>query len=186
MLDDHFVTGLLTAMRSLYGKKFDDQWASVTQDELHQTLKTALSDLSREQLQHGMQAMLNHPFCPTVPEFRQWCQQGGSWLTPDEAWAQALRHVSQRDRITVQARDAFLQSRQILEVEGQRAAARPFRDVYARLVQEAQAAGQVQRFWEPVKLAAPVQPEPAVASPEVAAASLAKLKAMLGDIGRAS
>lgn len=138
---------LIAKMRELYGRKFDQQWDGVDVESLANTVAECLDGLTIEEMRAGIARMMREPWPPTIPEFRQWCEQGGTWLTADEAWAMALGYLSDsKNEITMQAKQALQQVRYIIDGESQRAAARAFRDVYARNVEHDKSAGLSQSY----------------------------------------
>ena len=151
---------LIAKMRALYGRKFDQQWADVAPDALAEVFLEALTGLSVEEITRGMNRMMREPWPPTVPEFRSWCEQGGAWFTADEAWAMALHHYSSnKNEITECAKSALYEVKFIIENEGQSKAARAFKDTYVRNVERAKADGKQQKFWQPIALPKPPEPE---------------------------
>ena len=154
------VTRLLQKMRVLYGRKFDQQWSDVDPKYLADVFLEVLSGLSLDEITHGVNRMMREPWPPTVPEFRSWCEQGTVWLTADEAWAMALHHYSSnKNPITECAKSALSAVKHIIENEGQKHASRAFKDGYVRRVEQAKASGQAQKYWQPIALPKPPEPE---------------------------
>lgn len=179
---------LIAKMRELYGRKFDQQWDGVELDSMASTVAECLSGLSTEELCAGVARMMREPWPPTIPEFRQWCEQGGAWLTADEAWATALAYVADpKAQITVQAKAALTKVRSIIDQEGQKAASRAFKDIYSRRMTEDKAAGVSQSIAPKVL----PKPEPMPFTPPTAEEAanqkamrekyLKNLQAMLGQ-----
>ncbi|MEC7119128.1 MAG: hypothetical protein VXW65_04385 [Pseudomonadota bacterium] len=176
---------LISKMRALYGRKFDQQWAGVDPQMLAETFADGLQGLTEQELRNGIQRMMREPWPPTIPEFRQWCEQGGSWFTADEAWAMSLAYLADPDQeITTQAKTALTKIRYIIDNEGQKAAARAFKDFYVRVVEEAKTQGVAQSIYKPKVLPKP-QPAPEPTAEEAAEQKAkaqhyaAKLKKML-------
>lgn len=179
---------LISKMRAMYGHKFDQQWKGVNPQELSETFLECLSGLSIAELQAGVARMMREPWPPTIPEFRSWCEQGGAWLTADEAWASALAYVADpKTQITVQAKAALTKVRSIIDQEGQKAASRAFKDIYSRRMTEDKAAGVSQSIAPKVL----PKPEPMPFTPPTAEEAanqkamrekyLKNLQAMLGQ-----
>lgn len=177
---------LISKMRALYGRKFDQQWSAIDPQVLAETFAEGLQGLNEQELRNGVQRMMREPWPPTIPEFRQWCEQGGSWFTADEAWAMSLAYLADPDQeITTQAKTALSKIRYIIDNEGQKAAARAFKDIYVRVVEEAKTQGVAQSFYKPKALPKP-QPAPEPTPEEVAVSKAkaqqyaAELKKILG------
>ena len=166
---------LISKMRAMYGHKFDQQWKGVNPQELSETFLECLEGLSVEELRAGLTRMKREPWPPTIPEFRQWCEQGGAWLTADEAWASALAYIADpKTQITVQAKAALTKVRYIVDNEGQKAASRAFKDIYTRKVQDDKAAGVSQSIAP--KALPKVDPVPEPISEHQRAANLSRLE----------
>lgn len=147
---------LISEMRACYGNRFDQQWRSVEPEVLAAKFVQVLQGLSTDQIAAGFKRMLREPWPPTIPEFRLWCEQGGTWLTAEEAWVSALAYNNDPNTaITKQAHEAYIRIRQILDQEHQRAAAKAFKDVYQRIVSDCQASGEQQTNFFAVKIAPP-------------------------------
>lgn len=169
---------LIGKMQKLYGAKFTAQWAGVETDDLADELILALGDLSISDIRHGFARMLTEAWPPTVPQLRKWCEQGGDWLTADEAWVAALAHDASGGRsvVTIATHSALAAVRQVMTVEGQKAAAWAFKDVYARAVSDLKKSGGVQvNYVPPAKIDKPKNN--VVADHAAAHALLAKMKA---------
>ena len=158
---------LISEMRACYGNRFDQQWRSVEPEVLAAKFVQVLQGLSTEQIAAGFKRMLREPWPPTIPEFRLWCEQGGTWLTAEEAWVSALAFSNDSSAvITVQAHKALSRINQVLSQEGQKAAARAFKDIYQRIVSECNTSGVQQNNYFAPRLAAPVEPINAKPMPE--------------------
>jgi hypothetical protein len=145
---------LIKEMRELYGDKFEWQWQAIQpRSRLAEKFIEVLGDLPPAAIQNGIKRMHREPRVPTLPEFRMWCEQGGAWLTADEAWANALMHQEDSNTpITEQAYAALRRVTLIINNEGQKAAARAFKDIYQRIVSNCQSKGMAQSQYQPVKL----------------------------------
>jgi hypothetical protein len=173
---------LIAKMRELYGRKFDQQWDGVDVESLANTVAECLDGLSIAELQAGVNRMMREPWPPTIPEFRSWCEQGGTWMTADEAWASALAYVADpKTQITVQAKAALTKVRCIIDNEGQKAAARAFKDIYARRMSDDKAAGVSQSI---APRALPkVDPVPDLMTEQQRKANLSRLEQIKQQIG---
>lgn len=79
---------LITKMRSYYGKKFADQWAGVDPKDIAESMVECFQGLSADDFKRGVTKMMKSSFCPTIPEFRSWCEpKADAWLDAHEAWA---------------------------------------------------------------------------------------------------
>ena len=151
---------LIKEMRELYGTKFDRQWETVKPQDMLNKFIQVLGDLPAAAIQNGINRMYREPWIPTIPEFRMWCEQGGAWLTADEAWANALMYQEDSTTpITEQAYAALRRVTLIINNESQKAAARAFKDIYHRIVSNCQSKGMAQSQYKPVELPAPKQEE---------------------------
>lgn len=159
---------LIDSMRNLYGEKFDRQWRNSEPAALIETFVMVLEDLSTAQIAAGFTRMVKTlAWPPSVPEFRLLCEQGGNWLTAEEAWVNALAFSNDANTaITVQAHEAFGRINQVLSQEGQKAAARAFKDIYQRIVSDCTNNGVKQSNYFAPRLAAPIETIDAKPCPE--------------------
>jgi len=92
--------------------------------------------------------MNSEEWCPNLPKFRSWCEQGGDWWTADQAWAKAMMFESDPlSKITKLAKRSLEEVRHILNAEGQKAAHYAFRDIYQDYLRQAKEKGRVQEMW---------------------------------------
>ncbi len=85
---------LITKMRSYYGKKFADQWAGVDPKDIAESMVECFQGLSADDFKRGVTKMMKSSFCPTIPEFRAWCEpKADDWLGSHEAWAIAKQSI---------------------------------------------------------------------------------------------
>lgn len=79
---------LIAKMRSFYGKKFTDQWSGVEPNDIACAMVECFVGLTAEDFKRGVGRMMKSTFCPTIPEFRSWCEpKTDDWLGAHEAWA---------------------------------------------------------------------------------------------------
>lgn len=136
---------LISRMRGMYGKKFVDQWAGVDPQEIAYAMTECLSGLSVQELQAGFDRMKTSVFCPSIPEFRAWCEAASPYLTENEAWLQAVKfdHGNGTTSISSLAKQAYemvrINKSQYVDANKQNFYA--FRDCYLRLVAEAKSRG---------------------------------------------
>ena len=79
---------LITKMRAYYGKKFADQWAGVDPKDIAESMVECFQGLTADDFKRGVAKMMKSTFCPTIPEFRAWCEpKADAWLDAHEAWA---------------------------------------------------------------------------------------------------
>ncbi|WP_335954029.1 hypothetical protein [Acinetobacter higginsii] len=79
---------LITKMRAYYGKKFADQWSGVDPKDIAESMVECFKGLGAEDFKRGVAKMMKSSFCPSIPEFRAWCEpKADSWLDAHEAWA---------------------------------------------------------------------------------------------------
>ena len=85
---------LITKMRAYYGKKFADQWAGVDPKDIAESMVECFQGLSADDFKRGVVKMMKSTFCPSIPEFRSWCEpKADAWLDAHEAWAIAKDSV---------------------------------------------------------------------------------------------
>lgn len=79
---------LITKMRAYYGKKFADQWSGVDPKDIAESMVECFQGLGAEDFKRGVAKMMKSSFCPSIPEFRSWCEpKADAWLDAHEAWA---------------------------------------------------------------------------------------------------
>lgn len=85
---------LIGKMRGFYGKKFADQWAGVDPKDIAESMVECFQGLTAEDFKRGVTKMMKSTFCPSIPEFRSWCEPKASdWLDSHEAWAIAKNSI---------------------------------------------------------------------------------------------
>ncbi|EHU2133740.1 hypothetical protein [Acinetobacter baumannii] len=85
---------LLNKMKAFYGKKYADQWGDIDAQEIATAMVECYQGLTTEDFKRGVNRMMKSTFCPTVPEFRSWCEPKASdWLDAHEAWAIAKNSI---------------------------------------------------------------------------------------------
>lgn len=85
---------LITKMRAYYGKKFADQWSGVDPKDIAESMVECFQGLSADDFKRGVAKMMKSTFCPSIPEFRSWCEpKADAWLDAHEAWAIAKDSV---------------------------------------------------------------------------------------------
>lgn len=85
---------LLNKMKAFYGKKYADQWGEIDAQEIAAAMVECYQGLTAEDFKRGVTKMMKSTFCPTVPEFRSWCEPKASdWLDAHEAWAIAKNSI---------------------------------------------------------------------------------------------
>lgn len=79
---------LIAKMRAYYGKKFADQWAGVDPKDIAESMVECFQGLTADDFKRGVAKMMKSTFCPSIPEFRSWCEpKADAWLDAHEAWA---------------------------------------------------------------------------------------------------
>lgn len=155
---------LIEEMQTCYGKRYSDQWVGVDDLRIATQMVKVFKDLTAQEFKRGLQRMYQSAFCPTLPEFKQWCLQGSTWLTEHEAWAQALAYEKSGQTISI--------SRHVLKTLKEfkkgfdelnpraESQSKAFKDMYVRIVTNAKLMGDVQSFTDPVgALKAPKEDE---------------------------
>lgn len=148
---------VLNRISDVYGADFTKKYAGYTDDaELAQLACTVFNGLTPADITRGIMRMNSEKWCPSLPEFRSWCEQGGDWWTADMAWAKAMQFESDpATPITKLAKRTLDEVRQVLAQEGQKAAHYAFKDIYQDYLTRAKEKGRVQEMW--VKPKAPKQ-----------------------------
>ncbi|MFB6328927.1 restriction endonuclease [Acinetobacter variabilis] len=139
---------ILGRIQQLYGAEFDKKFGSIDPVQLQQTTCTVLNGLKPKDIKRGLDRMLTEKWCPSLPEFRSWCI-AADWWTADQAWAKAMNFEADPSKpITALAKCALDEVRHILDVEGQKAAHRAFKDIYEDYLQKAKDQGRAQELWK--------------------------------------
>lgn len=141
---------LMNKMKAFYGKKYAEQWGDIPASEIADAMVECLQGLSAEDFKRGYLRMQKSTFCPTIPEFRSWCEpQTSEWLGAHEAWAIAEKSVGfDGEELTViwteQMAQAFSRCENLVKTgdKFQRTEAKKiFCDAYERLVDQAKDQG---------------------------------------------
>lgn len=146
---------VLDRISELYATEFTKKYAGYSDQELRQLACTVLNGLNPSDIARGIVRMNSEGWCPNLPQFRNWCEQGGDWWTADMAWAKAMQFAENPNTpMTKLAKRAFDEVQQVLSVEGQKSAHFAFKDIYHDYLRRAKEKGRVQEMW--VK---PVEPK---------------------------
>lgn len=144
---------VLDRISGLYGTEFSKKYSGDSDAELIQRACTVLNGLTPADITRGIMRMNSEEFCPTLPRFRSWCEQGGDWWTADMAWAKAMQYESDpQTKITKLTKRALDEVRFVLTNEGQKAAHYAFKDIYQDYQIRAKAVGKVQEWHEELVL----------------------------------
>lgn len=139
---------VLDRIGSVYGAEFSKKYAGYSDDELVQLACTVLDGLTPADITRGVLRMNSEEWCPNLPKFRSWCEQGGDWWTADMAWAKAMQFESDPlSEITTLAKRSLDEVRHILNVEGQKSARYAFKDIYIDYLRRAKEKGRIQELW---------------------------------------
>lgn len=139
---------VLDRIGSVYGAEFSKKYAGYSDDELVQLACTVLDGLTPADIARGVLRMNSEEWCPNLPKFRSWCEQGGDWWTADMAWAKAMQFESDPlSEITTLAKRSLDEVRHILNVEGQKSAHYAFKDIYIDYLRRAKEKGRIQELW---------------------------------------
>lgn len=140
---------VLNRIGDVYGAEFTKKYAGYSDEELVQLACTVLSGLTPADITRGILRMNSEEWCPNLPKFRSWCEQGGDWWTADMAWAKALQFENdKKSEITTLAKRSLDEVRHILNVEGQKAAHYAFNAIYQDYLARAKEKGRVQEMWK--------------------------------------
>ena len=72
---------LMNKMKAFYGKKYAEQWGDIPAADIADAMVECLQGLSQEDFKRGYMRMQRSTFCPTIPEFRSWCEpKADAWL----------------------------------------------------------------------------------------------------------
>lgn len=141
---------LMNKMKAFYGKKYAEQWSDVPALGIADAMVECLQNLTAEDFKRGYMRMQKSTFCPTIPEFRSWCEpESSEWLGAYEAWAIAEKSVGfDGEELTVvwteQMAQAFSRCEALIKSGSkyQRPEAQKiFCDAYDRLVTQAKDQG---------------------------------------------
>lgn len=143
---------VLGRMQQLYGAEFDKKFAAIDPEQLQQTTCLVLNGITPKQLERGLNRMLSEKWCPSLPELRNMCL-ASDWWTAEQAWAKALQfEADPTAKITKLTKAALDEVRHIMNVEGQKAAHRAFKDIYEDYLRKATEKGYEQEMWVAPKL----------------------------------
>lgn len=141
---------LMNKMKAFYGKKYAEQWGDIPAADIADAMVECLQGLNQEDFKRGYMRMQRSTFCPTIPEFRSWCEpKTDDWLGSHEAWAIAEKSIGfDGQELTViwteQMAQAFSRCEDLIKTgdKYQRAEAKKiFCDAYDRLVTQAKDQG---------------------------------------------
>ena len=141
---------LMNKMKAFYGKKYAEQWSDIPAVDIADAMVECLQGLTQEDFKRGYLRMQKSTFCPTIPEFRSWCEpKTDDWLGSHEAWAIAEKSIGfDGQELTViwteQMAQAFSRCEELIKTgdKYQRAEAKKiFCDAYDRLVTQAKDQG---------------------------------------------
>lgn len=141
---------LMNKMKAFYGKKYAEQWGDIPAVDIADAMVECLQGLTQEDFKRGYLRMQKSTFCPTIPEFRSWCEpKTDDWLGSHEAWAIAEKSIGfDGQELTViwteQMAQAFSRCEDLVKTgdKYQRAEAKKiFCDAYDRLVTQAKDQG---------------------------------------------
>lgn len=141
---------LMNKMKAFYGKKYAEQWGDIPAKDIAEAMVECLQGLTQEDFKRGYLRMQKSTFCPTIPEFRAWCEpKTDDWLGSHEAWAIAEKSIGfDGQELTViwteQMAQAFSRCEDLIKTgdKYQRAEAKKiFCDAYDRLVTQAKDQG---------------------------------------------
>ena len=141
---------LMNKMKAFYGKKYAEQWGDIPAKDIAEAMVECLQGLTQEDFKRGYLRMQKSTFCPTIPEFRSWCEpESDDWLGAHEAWAIAEKSIGfDGEELTVvwteQIAKAFSRCDDLVKSgdKYQRAEAKKiFCDAYDRLVTQAKDQG---------------------------------------------
>lgn len=85
---------VLNRIADLHGAEFTKKYSGYEDSELTQLARTVLNGLNHADIARGITRMNSEEWCPSLPKFRSWCEQGGDWWTADMAWAKAMQFES--------------------------------------------------------------------------------------------
>ena len=143
---------VLNRIADLHGAEFTKKYSGYGDSELTQLACTVLSGLNHADIARGIVRMNSEEWCPSLPKFRSWCEQGGDWWTADMAWAKAMQFAENPNTpMTKLAKRAFDEVQQVLSVEGQKSAHFAFKDIYHDYLRRAKEKGRVQEMWVKTK-----------------------------------
>lgn len=140
-------------MQVLYGDKFQKTYGGMNVENIMNGMRFVLGDLSDEQLIIGLERMKSEKWCPTLPEFREWCLDDPEWWSAELAWAKAMLYLtSKTTQITTLTELVLREIKGILDIEGQRAAKSSFIAIYNDYLEKAKKRGKKQEYFVLPKL----------------------------------
>ena len=165
---------VIAEIQAMFGEEFSRKYPLNGREpqqyfeDMIQMARKVLSGLTPNDIRNGLIKLSRESYVPSLPKFRSLCEQGGSWLTQNEAWAQSLAYqANPKNLITAQAHQALDSVMQIINQEGQKAAFYAFRDIYQRIVDECKESRTPQTKYVPKLIDTPkVEPINAKPMPE--------------------
>ena len=139
---------ILGIIESIFGSDFERVHGATDEQILIETFRVVLDGLTPAQLANGVKNMRSEKWCPTLSEFRRLCLQDDSWWTAEMAWAMALNWKKDNTKpITTLARKTLFEVSEILTTQGQKAAYKPFIEIYEFNLREAKKQNRTQIPW---------------------------------------
>ena len=144
---------VLCQMENIFGLKFQKMYGHIPVHDLIQSLCLVLNGITPFQLKKGIERLRTEHFCPSLSDFGQWCREHSEFWSEHLAWAKVLNFLNNPEvPITVLAKRALDEVRNILNHEGQVAAGFAFRAVYKDFVAKAIQNQETQVWWQKSKL----------------------------------
>ncbi|EZQ12089.1 hypothetical protein [Acinetobacter sp. Ver3] len=136
---------MLAKMEGLFGSEFDRVHGKTDSNLLIELLREALEGITPQQLKSGWDRIRSERWCPTIAGIRDLCLIDDDWWSAELAWVKAMNfEADQNSEITIIAKHSLDDVRQILKVEGQKAAHRAFIEIYKDNVTNAKKSNRVQ------------------------------------------
>lgn len=141
---------ILAMLQVCYGEEFQKKFANnSTPEMLIAGLNFVLDGLTAQEIQNGLNRMKTEKWCPSLPEFRSWCEAGSEWWNAELAWAKGLQFLANDSvQITTLTKCVLDEVKCILDNEGQWNAHKAFIVIYDDYLAKAKKAGKKQRFYE--------------------------------------
>lgn len=140
---------ILAMLQVCYGEEFQKKFANnSTPEMLIAGLNFVLDGLTAQEIQNGLNRMKTEKWCPSLPEFRSWCEAGSEWWSAELAWAKGVQFLSDESvKITTLTKCALDEVKCILDNEGQWNAHKAFIVIYEDYLARAKRAGKTQEFY---------------------------------------
>jgi hypothetical protein len=94
-IPEKWIDALFAKMAAFYGNKFSDMWRDSDLQTIKQVWSQELGKLTREEIAKGANDLVNHEWCPTLPQFIAMCRTKIDYVV---AYYEAINGVIAREK----------------------------------------------------------------------------------------